>query len=130
MIPVPTALDDLEQRVVALDAQLPAQRSADERDAASAMITCVHELRRLVDALPTARMRYIEARDMGAQEAAHIALRRLIHDLRTPAGVLYTYLRLVASGTLFATAAADQRHEAAALVDLVLAIRDEAKAEG
>jgi len=129
MTSVPRALDDLERRLVALDARLPTQRSSDERDAAAAMLTCIHELRRLADGLPAARRRYAEARDDDDQEAAHTALRRLIHDLRTPAGVLYTYLRLVVGGVIFSEAGSDQRKEAAALVDLVRDIRDQAKAE-
>jgi hypothetical protein len=124
------ALDDLEQRLIAFDAQLPTQRSGDERDAAAAMLTCVQELRRLVDKLPIARQNYVEAQNSEAQVAAHIALRQLIHDLRTPASVLYTYLRLIVGGIIFPSTEAAQRTEAAALVELVLEIRDQAKLEG
>ncbi len=61
MIFVPTILDDLEQRLSALEAILPLQRSADEHDAAAAMLACMHEMRRLMDRLPEAQARYQEA---------------------------------------------------------------------
>ena len=123
------ALEDLEQRLITFDTQLPTQRNGDERDAAAAMLTCVQELRRLVDELPAARKNYVEAQDSEAQLAAQDALRRLIHDLRTPASVLYTYLRLIVSGILFSKTGSAQRAEAAALVELVREIRDQAKME-
>lgn len=124
-----TVLDDLEHRIAALDAQLPAERSIDERDAAASMRACVHELRRFAESLPVVRAAYTAAQDDVTQEAARSALRRLIHDLRTPAGVLYTYLRLIVAGILFQGAAPALRSEAAALVDVVAAIRDQAKME-
>jgi|GEM_PF-1998560 hypothetical protein len=128
MIFVPTILDDLEQRLSALEAILPLQRSADEHDAAAAMLACMHEMRRLMDRLPEAQARYQEALTEDSRQEAHLALRRLIHDIRTPMGVLYTYLRLIANSIIFAHASDAHRDEANALVDMVRTIREDLKA--
>ena len=123
-----TALDDLERRLTVLEARLPGRRSNDEQDAATAMFDCMRELRRLASALPDVRSRYLAAHDADEDEA-WMALRRLIHDLRTPAGVLYTYLRLVADGVIFAESQAEQRAEAFALAGLINAVREQTKVE-
>lgn len=122
------ALDDLERRLIVLEARLPGRRSNDEQDAATAMFDCMRELRRLASALPDVRDRYLAAHDDDEQDA-WTALRRLIHDLRTPAGVLYTYLRLVADGVMFADSQAEQRAEALALAGLVNDVREQTKVE-
>lgn len=128
MILVPNILDDLEQRLSALEALLPLQRSADEHDAAAAMLACMHEMRRLMDRLPEAQARYHEALNEQNRQEAHLALRKLIHDIRTPMGVLYTYLRLISSSIIFAHADDPQRDEANSLVDMVRTIREDLKA--
>lgn len=128
MILAPNILDDLEQRLSALEAILPLQRSADEHDAAAAMLACMHEMRRLMDRLPEAQARHQEALNEAERQEAHLALRRLIHDIRTPMGVLYTYLRLISSTIIFAHASQQQRDEANALVEMVRTIREDLKA--
>lgn len=117
--------DELERRLVRLDSNLPYVRSGDEQEALRAMVDCVSELRRLTPLVEPLRQRYVGAGDDYEQAQAHHELRRVIHDVRTPGSVLYSYLQLINKGILFAHASNDQLAEVDALIAEVGRIRKE-----
>jgi hypothetical protein len=116
--------DDLEQRVVALVARLPAARAEDEAEALRAMIDCAGEMRRLARCVDMLRLRHTLAVGDDTRVPLHDELRRAIHDLRTPTSVLYSYLQLISRRVMFPAAADAELAAAADLLQRMRWVRD------
>jgi hypothetical protein len=117
-------LENLSVYVQALDAALPQERNGDEREALVAMGDCLREMLRVSPELSRLRS-WLDVVSDSEREAAVKAVRRLLHDIRSPAAVLYSYLQLIAAGILFAHASEEQRNLSNWLVGELRHIRDE-----
>jgi hypothetical protein len=116
-------LDALAPQLEALVQALPALRSPEEAEAVEAMSHCLRELQRMAPDLRLSRERFFAA--SAEREERHLALRQLLHDIRSPASVLYSYLQLIGRGLLFARASDQARFHAERLVDELRFLRDE-----
>jgi hypothetical protein len=116
-------LDALAPQLEALVRGLPAERTSDEAEAVEAIGVCLHELRRMAPELGHALERFFAAGD--EREQRHRALRQLLHDIRSPASVLYSYLQLISRGLLFAHAPEQARAQSTQLVEALRLVRDE-----
>lgn len=116
-------LDAFAPQLDVLVQALPATHSADEAEAIEAMAECLRELRRMAPELTPSRERFANSRD--EREQPHLALRRLLHDIRSPTSVLYSYLQLIGRGLLFAHASDAARAHAERLVAALRLVRDD-----
>ncbi|MBC8075006.1 MAG: hypothetical protein H7Y32_02940 [Chloroflexales bacterium] len=116
-------LDALAPQLAALVSILPAERSADEAEAVEAMGLCLHKLRGMAPELAASHQRFLAAH--AEREQHHLALRRLLHDIRSPTSVLYSYLQLIGCSMIFAHASTEARAQAELLVVALRRVRDE-----